>query len=183
MNGSAARYNRWTSAILLGVTLGVVVLGAAIVLSAGTADASTTSTATNNSTELVNETVPVDNQTRAVYFQATNTTAAENGSVTVTFYGVDDAGNETMVRETNVSAGANETELVEQSANVTAYDSYRVEAHGEADSTEVGTIEKVAGVGGGGGGLFDSTGVDQEQAIVGILLLGLVALAGYRGRD
>lgn len=149
----------------------------ATVLGGGFAVLATAQTA---DVELANETVLISNDTDTVYAEIGNTT--ENS--TVTFYGIDENGNETETYSENVSSVADgNTVLVEETANSDLYDEYRVIVMGnESDvgsaTVTVGTFEKTTGGAGGtdDGGLLSDWSNAQLFALL-VIFAAAVAVA------
>lgn len=128
--------------------------------------------AAQSSGDLANETVTVDNDTRAVYAQATNIT---NDTADVTVYGIDANGNETQEATGTLDTSTTETDLYEfTSVDAANYSEYRVVITGDgADSTEIGTVQEVSGGGGGfiGGSGGVGLGVLVVAAFVGLAFI------------
>jgi len=168
---------------------GLALLAVVLVAAAGLIGA--TGGAVAADLELTNETVAVDGDTRSVYADL-NASSDVNTSAnfTVEFVGIDADGNETGTLDTrNASVDAGNTSLVEyQNVNASAYSEVKVMVHVDNTtastanvSAEVGTIEMVAGSGGGGAldGLGSSLGTG---GIVAVVLIGAVLLMG-RGEE
>ncbi|MXR39806.1 hypothetical protein GRX01_00320 [Halobaculum sp. WSA2] len=137
--------------------------------------------------ELTNETVAVDGDTRSVYADL-NATENVSGSAnfTVEFVGIDSEGNETGTLDTrNATVDSGNTSLVEYTdVNASAYSEVKVKVHVDNEtaatenvSAEIGTIEMVAGSG-GGSGLSSSLGSLGTGGLVAIVLVGAVLLMG-----
>jgi len=139
-----------------------------------------------DSSEVVNETVSVENTTLTAYGEIETTDSInEIGNTTSyewTFHGVDSGGNETQIgsAERFVGEGTVATEEVSlNDSQTTEYDSVRVVVEGDpsyVNSSEAGTTAEVSGGGGssGIGGIVNAT-------IFGIpiVLLGGAAVLGY----
>jgi len=135
--------------------------------------------AAGDTTELANDTLDVDNQTRSVFAEVD--AADQNVTVNVSFYGVDSGGNETLVSEqTDQTVTANNSEMFEETANASAYEEYRVQVQAQSNSTNAtastGTIQKVSS---GGGGLLGGSG---SPGMTGIAAFVVVAGALYLSR-
>lgn len=133
----------------------------------------------SGTTTVANETVAVDTDTRSAYAEVS---AAENENVTVnvTWYGIDSNGTETQVADrSGVLVKANTTQMYEEEVNATAYDEYRVQVIAQANETNatatVGTIQKVAG--GGGGLLGDSGSIGAGGIAAVVVVLGALYLS------
>lgn len=162
-------------------TLGAVAVFALVLAAVGALALGTAPTALGqtNTTELANETVAVDNETRALYVEAENTT----GDLTVTVYSINSTDDsETQVATGTLNAsGADATDLYEYSGvDAANYSEYRVVVEG--DDAELITIGVVAEVATGGGGFaFDGGSLsDTELAIGAIAVVGLLALVMRR---
>lgn len=131
-------------------------------------------------TEVLNETVSVDDDTQSVYAEidANETTDA---APTVTFYGIDGNETETQTGQQSVTVTANQTELVEHAdVDPDAYDSYRIVVEGDdsaIDGATAGIIQKVAG---GGMGLLGGSG-GAGSAVAALAVIGGAYL--YSRRD
>lgn len=130
--------------------------------------------------ELADKNVTVGNDTQSVYVELDDTSDGENatGNVNVTVYGVDDGGNETQVDKVQLQPDDDgEAELYEYtSINTSQYGEYRVLAEGNStdspsSAVTVGTIEMVAGSGGGGGSLTSGSGLDMTLMGIPVVLL------------
>jgi hypothetical protein len=136
---------------------------------------------------LTNETVAVDGDTRSVYADL-NASSDVNTSAnfSVEFVGIDVDGNETGTLDTqNVTVDAGNTSLVEYTdVNASAYAEVKVNVHldnstasAENVSAEIGTIEMVAGSG-GGSGIGSSLGSLGTGGILAVLVVGAIVVFG-----
>ncbi|QZX99798.1 hypothetical protein [Halobaculum rubrum] len=169
---------------------GLALLAAVLVAAAGLIGA--TGGAVAADVELTNETVAVDGDTRSVYADL-NATSDVNTSAnfTVEFVGIDADGNETGTLDTrNVTVDSGNTSLVEYTdVNASAYSQVKVMVHVDNTtastanvSAEVGTIQMVAGSG-GGGGIGSSLGSIGTGGLVAIVLVGGYVLLGREGDE
>ena len=166
--------NRNTSAALVVAIVAISAIGLAF--AAGGVAGQT------NSTDLVNDTIDVTNDTESAYVDVVGIDDMNGSgpvSVNVTFEGLNGTetpGNGTVLEETTLSVAENTTE----SANVTlsdsdrtTYDSIHITASTGGNASLVDTLKwGTVGMGGGAG-----TGLDGETGTVGIvvvLLLGAV---------
>lgn len=166
--------NRNTSAALVVAIVAISAIGLAF--AAGGVAGQT------NSTDLVNDTINVTNDTESAYVDVVGIDDMNGSgpvSVNVTFEGLNGTetpGNGTVLEETTLSVAENTTE----SANVTlsdsdreTYDSIHITASTDGNASLVDTLKwGTVGMGGGAG-----AGLDGETGTVGIvvvLLLGAV---------
>lgn len=127
---------------------------------------------TTNTTEPVNTTVQVDNETRSIYVQAINATGNLSASIEA---------NGTEVASHTLDARNNGTDSWEWSLPANQSDQYRVIVSGaDAETVDVDLIEQVEA----GGGLLPQTpNVSPVEILAGVALLGLLALFGITGRE
>ena len=138
------------------------------------------------------ETLSVSDDTRSVYAEVENLNNSDgvNATARVVVYGLDEDSVATELKNTTVSpTGANETAMVEQSVNASAYPEYRVvvssdQTNTTAERADVGSLEEVAGGSGGSGGSLGgfSLGGASNGQLLGIVVIAL-AVVGYIKRE
>lgn len=129
-------------------------------------------------TTLHDETVAVDEDTRALVVSAQNASDV----LDVTIYGIDADGLSDEVDTAQLDATGNTTDSYEyDGVDASAYESYRVqvEAIDAVDPTaETISVERVQVVGGGGGIIGGGGGIG-----LGVAVIGGLALIAYVGRE
>jgi hypothetical protein len=133
-------------------------------------------TLTENMTEVENATVSLTDDTNGLYGEASVDGAT---NVTVTYYGIAD-GAETQLSTETLSPAAGETAYSEHTLTDAQLDNYTdarivIEAQSsDVNSTDYGTTLAVSGGGGSSGGL--PFGITRMQAVIGLLVLGGLAM-------
>lgn len=162
----------YRTAKLLAVVFSVLLVGGALgaVLMVGPAAAAAGNDTNDDSLVGLptNETISVNNDTRALEVVAENT----NATLDVIVYGVDDAGNETQVATGTLEAsGADATDTYSYSSlDPVNYTSYRVNVDGAgAEHLNIQKVQALAG----GGGLF---GANSNTLLIGAGVALLAAL-------
>jgi len=167
--------NRNTSALVVAL---VALAAVGLAFAAGGAVAQT------GSTDLVDDSVGVTNDTESVFVDVTGVADMNESApidVNVTVEGLaagQDAGNGTVLNETTLSVGENATESVDVALSDTDradYDSIHVTASTSdvslIDTYDYGTVGPISGGGGGGlSGIGGSTGVIAILVVVAALV-------------
>ena len=128
--------------------------------------------------DVENSTVDLSDDTTGLYGEATVDNATD---VTVTFYGIDDGGNETQLSTETLSPAAGETarsEYTVTDSDLSNYSSARIVINSTAvdvNSTDYGAMLTVSGGGGSSSGGLPM-GLTWIQVGGGVLVIGLIAV-------